>query len=166
MPFTVPRFQESGEIQFVENLLVLINRDMKTALDYFNLALDLPAFAVMSDGPLSVFSYPLIEILDEGMASDETESGEWLSQDLRVTARFAVKATTLKDVRALARKYVRALKAVIRSAPASELLPPAAQYLDYVIDIRHQFQAHGEAKDASGKIQPVVMEIRVRFGEK
>ncbi len=164
MPFTVPRFLEAGESEIIESLLAVVYRDMKLALDYFYVADALPDFAVMTEGDASIFSYPLLVLGVERMTSKENENGEWLNQVLTVGAGIVVNGTSIKIVKAKARKYVRAFKAVIRSASAADLLPAANQYLDYVVDIDHQYLHHG-TKEADF-VQPVELSIQFTFGEK
>lgn len=181
MPF-VSRFQEIGESEFIENLMALFDRDFKAALDWFNLdtpthttrygvpnnvgatGQDLPDFAVKTDGDVDVFSYPLLVLGVERMSSLETDDGFYLNQDLRIGVGLVVKDTTLKAARTKARKYIRALKAVVRSASAVDLLPPTSQVLNHTIDIDHRYLRHGTTTDA-GITQPIEFEIRIQFGE-
>lgn len=169
MAFTVPRFQESGETEIIESLLAVVHRDMKLALDYYfwtapdRLIENLPDFAVMTDGELDTFSYPFLVVGVERMTSKEVESGEWLNQVLRIGAGLVVNGATVKIVKAKARKYVRAFKAVVRSASAADLLPPSSQILDCVIDIDHQYLRH--ATKGTDVTQPVEFDIQITFGE-
>lgn len=163
MAFTVPRFQEAGETEIIESLLAVVHRDMKLALDYFYAADALPDFAVMTDGELDTFSYPFLVLGVERVTSKEVESGEWLNQVLRIGAGLVVNGTTVKIVKAKAKKYVRAFKAVVRSASAADLLPPSSQILDCVIDIDHQYLRHGTK--GTDVTQPVEFDIQITFGE-
>lgn len=163
MPFTVPRFSEVGESEFIENLLSVTHRDMKLALDYFYPADSLPDFALMTDGDVSEFRYPLLVLGVERMLSEESESGFYLNQDLTIGAGIVVLDTSLKLARIKARKYVRAFKAVIRSAPAADLLPPSGDTLNCVIDIEHRYLRHGTKE--TNVTQPVELAIKIKFGE-
>ena len=158
-----PRFLEAAEIEILESILAVVYRDMKTALDYFYLADALPDFAVMTDGEIDLFNYPLLVIGVERMTSKETEAGTYLEQTLRIGAGIVVKDSSVKLVKARARKYVRAFKSVIRSATTADLLPPSSQILDCVIDIDHQYLRHG-AKGTEFT-QPVEFDIQFTFGE-
>jgi hypothetical protein len=171
MAFTAPRFQEVGETEFIENLLALFHRDMKLALDYFdrqahaNIVVDnLPDFAVMTDGDVSEFQYPVLVLGVEEMDSEETDDGWYLNQDLKIGAGLVVQDTNLKLARIKVRKYIRAFKAVIRSASAADLLPPTAQILNHEIRIQHRYLKHA-TKDAMVQ-QPIEVEITIKFGEK
>src|SRR5688572_20297590 len=132
MPFT-PLFEEIGESQFIDKLMVVVHRDMKLALDYVEPpvppALGLPDFAAMVRGDPSVFVYPLLVLGVERMSSRETVSGEWLEQELTVGAGLVVKDVSVAAVQKLAEKYVRAFKAVVRTS-AVECLPPTDDRLD------------------------------------
>lgn len=163
MAFTVPRFSEVGESEFIENLMTVVHRDMLLALDYFYPADNLDDFALMTDGDVSEFRYPLLVLGVERMISEETEGGSYLNQDLTIGAGIVVLDTSLKLARIKARKYVRAFKAVIRSADPEDLLPPNEDVLNCVIDIEHRYLRHG-TKDTN-VTQPVEIAIKIKFGE-
>src|SRR5688572_11087701 len=165
MPFT-PLFEEIGESQFIDKLMVVVHRDMKPALDYFYPpvppALGLPDFAAMVRGDPGVFVYPLLVLGVERMSSRETVSGEWLEQELTVGAGLVVKDVSVAAVQKLAEKYVRAFKAVVRK-DIIECLPAAASYTDYTVDIDHRYFSH--STKGIEFMQPVEFEIKIRFGE-
>lgn len=162
MAFT-PQFSEAGESEFIDKLMIVVHRDMKPALDYFYAAEALPDFAAMTRGDTGTFVYPLLVLGLERMASQETENGEWLSQDLTVGAGLVVEDTTVAAVAKKAEKYVRAFKAVLRRG-ILECLPTASALVDYTIDIDHRYFRHGSKGTAYQ--QPVEFEIKIRFGEK
>lgn len=163
MPF-VTRFLESGETEIIESLIALVDRDMKPALDLFFAADNLPDFVVKTHGDTSTFNYPLLVVGVEQMTSRETEDGFYLNQVLTIGAGIVVDGTSVKAVREKAGKYVRAFKAVLRSASAADLLPPSSQILDCVIDIDHQYLHHGTKETEF--TQPVTFDIQITFGEK
>jgi hypothetical protein len=161
MPFTTPAFQEAGESQIVDNIIELLDRDMKLALDYFYPADNLPDFAVKSLGALSVFNYPLCVVGPQRMSSEVQDT--WVEQNLIVLAGVEVKDTTKVLATRKLMKYVRAFKAVIRSALDADLMPPNAQLIHEVADISHQYTSYGTA--GTEFTQGVQFEIRLRFGE-
>lgn len=179
MPWT-PLFEESTELEIVAKMMAVIHRDMKEALDYKFLdsptyltrygqansvgadGEDLPDFAVMTEGPQSQFSYPLLVMVVQEGASDEALSGEWLDQEIRVHLAFAVDGATIKDVRLKAKKYGWALRAVLRKA-VLELLPPVSQHLDNSIAFRWRYIKQG-TKDLN-VVQEAEMLMSIKFGE-
>jgi hypothetical protein len=163
MPFPY-LFSEAGESEFIDKLMVVVHRDMKAALDEKYAADNLPAFAVMSRGDISEFSYPMLVLGIERMASQETENGEWLSQSLTAGAGIVVKDDKIDKVKRKCEKYVRAFKAVVRKG-ILEMLPAASSLVEYTLDIDHQYFRHGEAKDGTFT-QAVEIEIKIKFGEK
>jgi hypothetical protein len=163
MPFA-PRFQEVGETEFIENLMFVTHRDMKTYLDGFYAADNLPDFAVMTDGEIDQFTYPLINFGIERMSSSETNDGFYVDQDLIIGAGMLISdSTSVKNVKLKARKYVRAFKSVVRSAPNADLLPPSARIMGCVIDVDHQYFRHKVKEGVF--VQPVEFRLRFRFGE-
>lgn len=181
MSVWTPLFEESTESEIVAKMMVVIHRDTKGALDYKFLdsptyltrygqansvgatGEDLPNFAVMTEGPQEQFSYPLLVIVVQEGASEETVSGEWLDQEIRVHLAYAVDGPTIKAVRLKAKKYTWALKAVLRKA-ILELLPPITAYTDYSIGFRWRYLKQG-AKDTTA-IQEAEMLMSIKFGEK
>ena len=161
MPFA-PVFEEVAESEIVEKIMAVVERDMKAALDNWYASDDLPVFVVMTEGDQDEFRYPLLTLVVQEMASDESISGEYLDQELRVGAAIAVSDVTIKDVRHKAKKYVRAFKAVLR-AGVLELLPAASRYTSYTISFRHRYFKHGTA----GVLftQAVEIAIQIKFGE-
>lgn len=165
MAFTVPRFEEKGESEIIDNLLAVVHRDFKLALDYFFAADLLPDFAVMTQEEDTLFTYPLLILGLERMESPEHVSGEYLVQDLVVGVGLVVKDSSIKAVKIKAPKYVRAFKAVVRAAEHTDLFPGNdADFLDHVVDINHRYFRHG--KKGEEFTQPVEIELRFRFGEK
>jgi len=170
----VPRYQEAAEPVIVDNIMAVIDRDMKPALDYFDqqahggiVTDNLPGFAVMTDGAISVFNYPILVLGVQRMGSVETDvidEGNYLDQTLTVGAGLIVNDTqSLKKVKEKARKYVRAFKAVIRSAAISDLLPSTARVLNHSIEINHVY-LEPTNKGAEFE-QRIAIEIRLKFGE-
>lgn len=166
-----PEFIEAGESQFVDKLMVVVHRDMKPALDFFDmldhggvLTNDLPDFAAMVRGSTEEFRYPLLTLSLERMSSTDSESGEWLNQDLVVAAAIAVDDVTVAAVLKKAEKYTRAFKAVVRRG-ILECLPPVADRLDHTLEINDQHFGHGKKKSGGGLVAPIQFEIKVRFGE-
>jgi hypothetical protein len=162
MPF-VPVFTEIGESQIIDKLMVVTERDMKPALDALYLSDNLPAFAAMTRGELGQFRYPLLVLGVERMVSQETENGEWLSQDITVGAGLVVDGATVPVAKVKAEKYVRAFKAVLRKG-VLELLPAASSLVEYTMDIEHRYFRHGTK--GTEFTQAVELSIRIRFGEK
>ena len=165
-----PERIEAGQSQFIDKLMVVVHRDMKPALDFFDkldhegvLTDDLPDFAAMVRGKPGEFRYPLLSLSLERMSSTDSDSGEWLNQDLIVAAAIVVDDTTIAAVLKKAEKYTRAFKAVVRRG-ILECLPPVADRLDHTLDINDQHFGHGVKKEG-GFTAPIQFEIRVRFGE-
>lgn len=162
MPFEF-LFDEVTESEIIDKLFVVVERDMKPALDAKYPAANYPKFAVMAKANLDQFNYPLLIAGNQRMRSRETESGEWLDQVLEIGAGIVVKDTGAKAVKERSEKYVRAFKAVIRKN-VLELLPSASATVGYELEIDHQY-FHHKTKGADF-IQEVEFQIRIHFGEK
>lgn len=165
MPFTTSTFQEKAESEIIDSIIEVVHRDMKLALDHFFLADALPDFAVLSAGEDVLFDFPYLVVWLGKMDSVEPEAELRLDQDLRVLAGLAVKDTTLAAAKKKATKYVRAFKAVIRSAPEADLFPAANLMFETSIDISHEYLKHGTNSDGE-VVQPVRFELKFKFGEK
>lgn len=162
MPWT-PLFEEAAESELIPKVMVVVHRDMKEALDHWYEDDDLPDFAVMTDGTVDQFTYPLLSLANDSGASSEMSSGEWLDQELKFSAALVVVGTTVKQARTTAKKYRRALVAVIRKG-VQEILPEGSDHLDYTIAFRWRYFRHG-TKDTT-YTQPVEIETTITFGEK
>ena len=162
-----PRYQEATEPAIVDSIMAITERDMKDALDHFYAADQLPGFAIMTDGEPSIFKYPLLVLGVQRLVSKETtqiDEGNLLDQVVTVGVGLVVlSSASLKDVRALARKYIRAFKSVIRSASVSDLFPATARDLNHTIDIDHRYLKH--ATKGTDFVQAVEMELKITFGE-
>lgn len=166
MPFE-SEYQEATEPAMIDSLTALVERDMKPALDLFYADDQLPKFAVVTDGDINVFKYPFLVLGVQRVVSKEStqiDEGGLLDQVLIVGAAIAVQSSvSLKDVRALARKYIRAFKAVIRSASVADLFPETARDLNRTIDIDHRYLRH--KSKSTEFVQEVEIELRFTFGE-
>jgi hypothetical protein len=162
MPFA-PLFEEVTESQIIDKLFVVVERDMKPALDYFYAASAYPKFAVMARANLDQFNYPLLIAGPQRMVSRETESGEWLDQIVVIGAGIVVKDSSAAAVKVRSERYVRAFKAVIRKG-VLELLPTASVTVGYELEIDHQYFHH--KTKGTDFIQEVELQIRIHFGEK
>lgn len=166
MPFTTPRFQESAEAEIIDNLLEVVHRDMQLALDYFYPPNGtLPDFAAMTLGEDTLFDYPLFVAWLGQMTSLESNEGFHVDQDLRVIAGIVVKDSTVALAKRKATKYVRAFKAVVRSASAADLFPSSNLMFEHLVDIDHVYMRHA-ANDTGEFVQPVRFELKFKFGEK
>lgn len=173
MPFE-PRYIEGAEDEFIDNLMAVTERDMKPALDYFDqlrhggtVTDNLPGFAIMTDGEVSVFKYPLITLVVQRVVSVETtqlDEADVLDQVLTAGAGLVVSSTkSVADARAIARKYVRAFKSVLRSAPASDLFPETARIFNHSIETDHRY--FKTASEGANFVQACEIAIRIKFGE-
>lgn len=162
MPFSF-LFEEVAESEIIDKLFVVVERDMKAALDAKYAASNYPKFAVMAKANLDQFTYPLLIVGTQRMVSKETASGEWLDQALTVGAGIVVKDTSAPAVKTRSEKYVRAFKAVIRK-DVLELLPSVSVTVGYELEIEHQYLRH--RTKGTDFIQEVEVAIRIHFGEK
>ena len=162
-----PQYQEAAESEIVSNFIAVIKRDMPDALTHFYSEDNLPTFAIVTDGEISEFRFPLFVLGVQRMTSTESlelDEGGYLSQSIILSAGMALASTSLKIVRLNARKYVRCIKSVIRSTSVSDLLPATALILNHSIDIDHRYFKH--RKDEIGNtVQEVEFDFKISFGE-
>lgn len=161
MTFT-PVFEEVAESEVVEKMMIVIHRDMKPALDHWYPSDDLPDFAAMTEGDQDEFRYPMLVLVVQDGSSDESISGEYLNQEIRVGCGLVVSGPTVKAVRQTAKKYVRALKAVLRKG-VLELLPGSSQYTEYTFSFTHRYLRHGTKE--GNFLQPAEVVMKLTFGE-
>lgn len=165
MPFTTPTFTEAAESEIIDSILAVVHRDQKLALDYFYPADALPDFAVMTQGEDTLFDYPFFVAWLGEMDSVEGDGELRLDQDLKIAAGIAVKDSAVAAAKKKATKYVRAFKAVIRSASVADLFPAANLMFEHTIDIKHVYLKH-TSNEGGEVVQTVRFGLRFKFGEK
>jgi hypothetical protein len=118
MSFTT-RYQEALESVVLDNILAVIKRDFKGALDLFYSSDNLPDLT-LTLGDFANFrgSMPALAIEPASGGGEQSDHFETLS--LKVSLYLAVEDADPTNCLRKLLKYVRALRAVLKSAPISD----------------------------------------------
>lgn len=110
-----PRFQAVSEEALVDNILVLVERDFKLALDYFYPAEGLDDFAERALGMVLGNDPPMIGIAPVRNASTQSDDAAYLTETLRVDLAVGVTDDGPQTVTRKIERYMRVLEAVLRA---------------------------------------------------
>lgn len=165
MPY-VPKFQEPSESLIIDNVLAIIKRDMKSALDYFYAADNLPDFVERTVGQFVSLDYPKLAIDPNRNGPEQSGDGSWIADNLKVSLFLAVKGTDAPTVTRTLMKYMRALKSILRTAPASDYISgfPAGSIFTPTIEFSYEYGLMG--KNATEYMRPAQMDLTLKFNER
>lgn len=115
-----PGFSGVMEDVVVPNVLAVIVRDFKEALDYYFLEDDLPDFRERTLGQVRRKEFPLLAIGPVGNAVFESQDSARHTQPLRIVIYLGVVAPDNDTVTTLIMKYVKVMHAVLHKASKAE----------------------------------------------
>lgn len=173
MPYT-PKFKAVFEDKVIDNVLAVIKRDFKFALDYYYpteaaLLSTNPAFLKdfqeRTFGVFADLAYPKIAIDPVRNASDQSEDDSHLNEVLRVDLFIAVTDADAPGVTKRLIKYCRALDAVLRTATRADYLAniDATKIMGFTAELTHDYLVIG--KGSSGYARPARFELTLKFSE-
>jgi hypothetical protein len=164
MVFT-PRFSARFEGPVIDNILTIIERDMKGALDYFYLADDLPDFAERAIAEQTSMVYPLLVITPVSNQVDWQE--DRLFEPMRFDIFMGVIDSNANLVTRKIMKYVRALDAVLRSAAKSDYFAGFIESTPFgmVIELTHEYGVQGRSETGQ-YFRPALLGLTVNINER
>lgn len=171
MPAWVPKYAAVFEEQIVDNVLTLITRDMKSALDYFywtgpdRLIEDLPDFAERSLGQEVRDEFPLLVIGPRTNPVEESDDGAQLIEAASIDLLIGVTDDGPATVTRRIMRYVRTLDAVLRSAPKTDYFAGmnSAKVMGLVIEVEHSYGPIGA--NQSIHFRPATLNLTVKIRE-
>jgi hypothetical protein len=117
MPWTPkPGFSGVMEDVVVPNILPIIHRDFKEALDFYFAADDLPDFAEHSLGQVKRKEFPLVAVGPIGNLVEESQDSARHTQPLRIALYLGVTADNDVGVTTLIMRYVKVMHGVLHKA--------------------------------------------------
>lgn len=109
-----PKFEAVSEEALIDNILVLVTRDFKLALDYFYPTARLEDFAERALGQVLGNEAPMLGIAPVRNASTLSDDGSHLQEALRVDLAVGVTDDGPQTVTRKIERYMRVLEAVLR----------------------------------------------------
>lgn len=161
-----PKYTAEFEGRLIDNILALVTRDMKFALDYFYPADALPDFAERCLSYPIGLNFPMLVIDPSSSAIDDVE-GTHLQEAVRYTLEIGVTDSDAELVTRRCMKYVRALDAVLRTGAIE-----ADYFAGYTatnvgglsVDVSHEFGTPG-VNPKGLYFRPASLDLTVMFKE-
>lgn len=164
MPWT-PRYSAVFEEGLIDNLLTVITRDFKLALDYYYADDDLPDFAERTLGQELGNEYPMLALVPVRNAATESEDRARVLQAVRINLMVGVVDDGPDTVTQRIMRYVRALDAVIRSASKNDLTANmGVQVFGLSVEAEHSYGPIGD--NSSIYFRPAILELLMTFNER
>lgn len=159
----VPKFQEPSDSLIIDNVLTIVQRDFKAALDYFYSAENLPDFVERTLGRFFKLDYPTFAIDPSRNGPEQSADGAYVEEVIRVNLYFAVSHADAPTTERLAMKYMRALKSILRSASAADYFAgfPVGTVFALTVELSYEYGLLG--KNATAYEKPVSLELSLKF---
>lgn len=161
------KFAEIFEGHALDNIMFVVNRDMKARLDEFYASDNLPDFGEKTLGRITSLSYPSFAL--DPFRGSSTEGEEYVENEnrfealIRVTDADAV-AVTRKSV-----KYARAFKTVIRGATRADWLRniSSPEIMPLFISILWEYGTPAKNPNKANEwLRDIDFEISFKFNER
>jgi hypothetical protein len=164
MAFTVPKYEEIFETIVADNILAIVARDMKLALDYFYLADALPDFQQRTLGQFVSLSFPALAI--EPNNNTTSDEGAHADEELKMDLFLAVQDSSAATVTRNLFKYVRALKAILRAASSGDYTTGSTKVTAVSIEINSDYGLIGKNADTNEYMRPAHLDLTIKFTER
>lgn len=168
MPAYTPRFEEIFESVVLDNILAIVARDFKGALDYYYATEDLPDFAQKTLGNFIRLALPALAIEPSRGGGDESADGSHEGEQLKVTLYLAVEdADPTETVRKLV-KYSRTLRAVLKTATTADFIAnvPANKVFALSRELSWQYGQISKNADSGTWMKPATFELVLKYSER
>lgn len=165
MPYA-PRLQEIPDSLFIDNILAVVKRDFKLALDYFYAADALPDFAERMVGRFFRQTYPSFAIEAGTNGPQQSADGSYVEAGLKIFLFLAVSDTDPPTVERKAMKYTRALTSILRNASVADLTTGVTANVQFGLTWEVSYDYGLIGKSPSGYDKPVSFEMLLKFYER
>lgn len=169
MPWA-PKFSARFELPIIDNVLAIVTRDFKLALDHFYAGEDLPDFAERSLGTEKGNEYPLLVIGPRSTFIKTVDDDSHLVEPQVIELKIGVIADSSDVAMRLIMKYVRAMDAVLRSANKNDYCANMTNGngapFGFSIDVTHAYGPLGANDNRTTYFKPAVLELTVNFRER
>ena len=165
-----PRFSARFEGPIVDNVLAIVTRDMKSALDYFYPSDELPDFVERSLGTELGLEFPILVIGPRSNPVETVDDDSHLIEPQVIELKVGVIAESPDAAMRKIMKYVRALDAVLRSASKSDYCANMTngnnQPFGFAVDVTHIYGPLGANDSRTTYFKPASLELSVQFRER
>jgi len=175
----VPQYSAAFEGPIIDNVITIVTRDMKGALDFFNPTEALlpstdPAFladfAERSIGTEHGFEFPIFVIGPEENTIAEAEDESRLGEDIKITMNIGIVDDTSEKAYRRCMKYVRALDAVLRSATKNDYCANMTNGSNVPFglskEVSHFYRPLGVNDERTIYFKPATIRLALTFNER
>lgn len=170
-----PKLQEATESLIFNNVLAILARDVKPALDYFYASDDLPDFVERTLGSYLRRTYPCMALDPEKTIGSLADDGSFSEALITANIYLAVSDADPNGCTDKLLKYLRVVKSVLKNATTADYISgvPANTVGGLVVEVSHQFgeiakNPNKPNEDPAGFewMRPAVMELSFKFNER
>lgn len=165
-----PKYSARFELPILDNVLAIIIRDFKLALDYFYSADALPDFAERAVGTEQGLQFPMMVIGPRSNQVETADDASHLVEPIVIEIKIGVTAGSANDASRKIMKYVRAMDAVLRTATYADYFAGfttgASQPFGLVIDVTHEYGPLGANDNRTTYFKPASLDLRLTFNER
>lgn len=166
----VPKFSACFEGPIIANVLDIIERDMKNALDHFYQSDNLPDFVERSLGTEKGLEFPILVIGPRNNPVETVADESNLIQAQVIELKVGVTADSSDDAMIKIMKYVRALDAVLRTATKQDycanMTNGANVPFGLHVDVTHTYGPLGTNDNRTTYFKPASLELTLTFRER
>src|SRR5215831_11732591 len=170
MPFS-PKYLEQFESVAVDNILMVVQRDFKNALDAFYPSDNLPDFAQRTVGNIFQLALPAFAVEPASGGADEGEQYE--QQPLKLNLYLAVEQADPTNAVRQAVKYTRTIRSVLKTCALSDFTTGLSpnNVFSIVRELTWQYgqpakKTNQDQISANGWIVPVKLELVLKYSER
>lgn len=165
MPY-LPKIKTLSDRLLIDNVLALVKRDAKGALDYFFAASAYPDFVERTVGRFFKQNYPSFAIDPEVKKPEQSADGSWMAGEFKVGLYLAVADADPPTVTRKAMDYAAALENLLVNASVADYTAgfPANSVFALTWDVSYEYGLIG--KNATGWEKPVSFELLLKFNER
>lgn len=139
------RFNSVRDEDLIANMLTIIERDYKPALDVLYPTLDLSDFKQTAIGQIIRLEFPCLSASPRSNASSPSEDGGYLRQAFRVGFQVGVTDDSDAHVTNRIMWYMTTMGEVLRSATKADMFAGmAAQTFEYVFESEWEYGPSGQ----------------------
>lgn len=166
MAFTAPKYEEIFETVAPDNVLAIVLRDMKLALDYFYLSSSYPDFAQRTLGQFVSLAFPALAVDYSAQQNPVSDAEDHLESQLNLDLFIAVTDASAATVTRKLGRYVRALKAVLRAASNADWISGTTKVTAVSVEVESDYGLIGKNPDDNLFMRPAHLALTIRYTER
>lgn len=162
-----PKYQARFEGPLIDNILALVTRDMKFALDYFFPAENLPDFVERSLGTEKGLEFPILVIGPRTNPIESSADRARLIEAPTVEIQIGVIAESADKAMQLIQKYVLALDHVLRAGSFADYTSGLSSQgtFGFQVNVSHEYGGLRTTPERSSYFKSARLDASIQFNE-